>query len=139
MTAGASSTSARVPISMRPRAASHDPYHGAAPRLASRRCGAARRGIEDGGLAQIESLHGRAVLPVSIDAAMRPRNAFGLSPPTKSIKNATDGIRIAELPSFSTVSTISSNSFGNGFCSAIASSKEPVTTGDKSERVPFNE
>lgn len=50
--------------------------HAAGPRLALHPLDAARRGIEDGGLARIESPHGSAVLRVSIDAAMRVGDAF---------------------------------------------------------------
>jgi assimilatory nitrate reductase catalytic subunit len=50
--------------------------HVTGPRLTLHPRDAAVRGIEDGGLAQIESPHGRAVLRVSIDAAMRPGSVF---------------------------------------------------------------
>ena len=50
--------------------------HTAGPRLALHPRDAARRGIEDGGLARIESPHGSAVLRVTIDAAMRAGDVF---------------------------------------------------------------
>ncbi|HTR16312.1 MAG TPA: molybdopterin-dependent oxidoreductase [Acetobacteraceae bacterium] len=50
--------------------------HSAGPRLALNPRDAARRGIEDDGLARIESPHGSAVLRVSIDAAMRAGDVF---------------------------------------------------------------
>ena len=50
--------------------------HAVGPRLALHPRDAARRGIEEGGLARIESPQGSAVLRVSIDAAMRVGDAF---------------------------------------------------------------
>ncbi len=50
--------------------------HTAGPRLALHPRDAARRGIEDGGLARIDSRHASAVLPVTIDASMRAGDAF---------------------------------------------------------------
>ncbi len=50
--------------------------HAAGPRLTLHPRDAALRGVEDGGLARIETPHASAVLPVVIDAAMRPGEAF---------------------------------------------------------------
>jgi assimilatory nitrate reductase catalytic subunit len=50
--------------------------HAAAPRLSLHPRDAVRRGIEDGGLARIVSLHGSAVLRVSIDDTLRAGNVF---------------------------------------------------------------
>ncbi|HUI21410.1 MAG TPA: molybdopterin-dependent oxidoreductase [Methylocella sp.] len=50
--------------------------HITGPRLTMHPRDAARRGIEDGGLAQVESLHGGTILRVSVDDAMRPGNVF---------------------------------------------------------------
>jgi len=50
--------------------------HTPGPRLALHPCDAARRGIEDDGLARIESPHGSVVLRVTIDAEMRVGDAF---------------------------------------------------------------
>jgi assimilatory nitrate reductase catalytic subunit len=50
--------------------------HAAGPRLTLHPRDAVRRGIEDGGLARIESLHGSAVLRASIDDTVRAGNVF---------------------------------------------------------------
>ena len=50
--------------------------HTAGPRLALHPRDAARRGIEDGGLARIESPHGNTVLRANIDAGMRAGDVF---------------------------------------------------------------
>jgi assimilatory nitrate reductase catalytic subunit len=50
--------------------------HVAGPRLALHPRDAAWRGIEDGGLARIDSPHGSAVLRVTIDTAMRAGDVF---------------------------------------------------------------
>jgi len=50
--------------------------HMTGPRLVMHPSDAARRGIEDDGLAQIASPHGQAILRVSLDAMLRPSEVF---------------------------------------------------------------